>query len=157
MNNLLFGNDHFGYYETIGGGSGAGPGFHGADAVHQHMTNTRITDPEVLEFRYPVRLDTFSIRRGSGGKGRWPGGDGIFRQITFLEKVSLTLLTQHRRIPPYGLAGGLPGREGRQYILQKDNSILTLQGIDQAELEPGDAVVIETPGGGGYGSPDAGS
>ncbi len=151
MNNLLFGNDRFGYYETIGGGTGAGPDFHGADAVHQHMTNTRITDPEVLEFRYPVRLDRFAIRFGSGGAGRWHGGRGIVRQLTFLEPVSLTVLTQHRIPAPYGLAGGNPGQTGRQYVIRQDGTIEALAGIDQAHLQAGDAVVMETPGGGGYG------
>ena len=151
MNNLLFGNDRFGYYETIGGGAGAGPDFCGADAVHQHMTNTRITDPEVLEFRYPVRLNCFAIRSGSGGAGRRPGGNGIVRQLTFLEPVSLTVLTQHRKQAPYSLAGGQPGQTGKQYIIRQDGTTEPLAGIDQAEMQTGDAIIIETPGGGGYG------
>ncbi|MFP4093757.1 MAG: hydantoinase B/oxoprolinase family protein [Cyclobacteriaceae bacterium] len=154
MNNLLFGNENFGYYETIGGGSGAGPGFKGADAVHQHMTNTRITDPEVLEFRYPVRLEEFGIRRGSGGPGRWKGGDGIIRRLTFLEAVSVTILSQHRTVRPYGIRGGQEGQPGRQYIIRSDGTMQELKGIDQAELLPGDSMVVETPGGGGCGSPD---
>ena len=151
MNNLLFGNERFGYYETIGGGSGAGPDFHGAEAVHQHMTNTRITDPEVLEFRYPVRLDRFGVRAHSGGEGRWRGGNGIVRQLTFLEPVSLTLLSQHRKQAPYGLAGGQPGQTGCQYIVRQDGSREPLSGMGQAEMQPGDTIVVETPGGGGYG------
>jgi 5-oxoprolinase (ATP-hydrolysing) len=151
MNNLLFGNEHFGYYETIGGGSGAGPGFHGADAVHQHMTNTRITDPEIMEFRYPVQLEEFSVRQGSGGKGKWHGGNGIFRKIRFKEPVKLSVLTQHRSVAPYGAEGGAPGMAGRQYILRKDGSREALQSIDGAEMAAGDAIVMETPGGGGFG------
>ncbi|RMD96681.1 MAG: hydantoinase B/oxoprolinase family protein, partial [Bacteroidetes bacterium] len=109
MNNLLFGNEHFGYYETIGGGAGAGNGFHGRSAVHQHMTNTRITDPEDLELRYPVRLLRFALRKNSGGNGKWKGGDGIVRELEFLEEVELTILSQHRKEQPYGLSGGSPG------------------------------------------------
>ena len=154
MNNLLFGNDRFGYYETIGGGSGAGPGFAGADAVHQHMTNTRITDPEIMEFRYPVRLEIFRVRSGSGGAGKWPGGNGIYRQIRFKEAVELSVLTQHRKVAPYGAEGGGEGAVGRQYILRADGSRQELQGIDGADMAAGDAVVMETPGGGGYGMPD---
>ncbi len=152
MNNLLFGDDTFGYYETIGGGSGAGPGFHGAHAVHQHMTNTRITDPEILEFRYPVRLEIFAIRPHSGGQGQWNGGHGIIRQITFLRPVALTILSQHRREVPYGLAGGAPGATGEQYILRKGGKKTALKGVDQANLSIGDSIVVKTPGGGGYGS-----
>ncbi len=152
MNNLLFGNETFGYYETIGGGTGAGPGFHGAHAVHQHMTNTRITDPEILELRYPVRLERFAIRRGSGGMGKWNGGDGIIRELRFLEPVSLTVLTQHREVAPYGLEGGGPGKKGRQSILKADGYEIALKGIDEAELAVGDMIVMETPGGGGWGS-----
>ncbi|WP_017732473.1 hydantoinase B/oxoprolinase family protein [Nafulsella turpanensis] len=154
MNNLLFGNEHFGYYETIGGGSGAGPGFKGADSVHQHMTNTRITDPEILEFRYPVQLEAFKIRKGSGGKGKWAGGNGIYRQIRFKEAVQLSVLTQHRQVAPYGADGGGEGAVGRQYILRANGSCEELQGIDGADMAAGDAVVMETPGGGGYGLPE---
>ena len=151
MNNLLFGNDTFGYYETIGGGVGAGNGFHGASAVHQHMTNTRITDPEVFELRYPARLDAFSIRKNSGGKGHWKGGDGIRRKITFQEPVALTLLSQHRKYAPYGLEGGEDGKPGQQYIIRKNGHHEMLSGIDKSEILPGDCLVIKTPGGGGYG------
>ncbi len=151
MNNLLFGNERFGYYETIGGGSGAGPGFAGASGVHQHMTNTQITDAEVLEHRYPVRLLAFALRPGSGGGGHWPGGDGIVRQMRFLEPVTLTLLTQHRQQAPYGLAGGQPGKTGRQYLLHPDGNREELAGIGTWQLQAGTEVTICTPGGGGYG------
>lgn len=154
MNNLLFGNERFGYYETIGGGSGAGPGFAGADAVHQHMTNTRITDPEIMEFRYPVRLEAFRIRSGSGGAGRWPGGNGIFRHIRFKEAVKLSVLTQHRKVAPYGAEGGEAGAVGRQYIIRSDGRREELPGIGGAEMAAGDAIIMETPGGGGYGKPE---
>jgi 5-oxoprolinase (ATP-hydrolysing) len=151
MNNLLFGNAHFGYYETIGGGSGAGEGFDGCDAIHQHMTNTRITDPEVLEHRYPVRLNRFEIRQDSGGKGKFRGGNGIIREILFLEPVSLSILTQHRIEKPYGLNGGESGKIGRQFIIRKNGEIEILKGVDGAELEAGDTICIETPGGGAWG------
>lgn len=151
MNNLLFGNDTFGYYETIGGGSGAINGFAGASAVHTHMTNTRITDPEILEFRYPVRLEKFAIRRNSGGKGKWNGGDGIIREITFLEPVSLTVLAQHRLQAPYGMAGGKAGLTGKQQLIRADGRVEELSGTAGAAVEQGDRVVIQTPGGGGYG------
>ncbi|MEM8967893.1 MAG: hydantoinase B/oxoprolinase family protein [Bacteroidota bacterium] len=154
MNNVLFGNEQFGYYETIGGGSGAGDGFAGADAVHQHMTNTRITDPEVLEFRYPVRLEEFSVRPNSGGNGKWQGGNGIVRKFTFLAPLSLTVLTQHRKVAPYGMVGGEAGEIGRQWIIRNNGSQKTLNGIDQAEVEVGDQFIIHTPGGGGYGLSD---
>ncbi len=152
MNNVLFGNDQFGYYETIGGGTGAGPDFHGASAVHHHMTNTRITDPEVLEWRYPVRVETFAIRRGSGGRGRYHGGDGVVRKLRFLETVQLSVLGQHRREGPYGVDGGAPGSPGRQWIERCDGRQEPLNGIDQAHLAPGDAFVLETPGGGAWGT-----
>jgi 5-oxoprolinase (ATP-hydrolysing) len=151
MNNLLFGNEYFGYYETICGGTGAGEGFNGCDAVHQHMTNTRITDAEVLEFRYPVRLERFAIRENSGGKGKWQGGNGIVRELTFLEKVSLSVLTQHRKVAPYGLEGGKNGQVGKQYVIRKDGTIEALKGLDKREMETGDRIIIETPGGGGFG------
>ncbi|MFN4146986.1 MAG: hydantoinase B/oxoprolinase family protein [Runella sp.] len=151
MNNLLFGNDSFGYYETICGGTGATPHADGRSAVHQHMTNTRITDPEELERRYPVRLRQFSIREGSGGKGKWNGGDGVIREIEFLCPLHLTLLTQHRIIPPYGLANGEPGKVGKQILLQANGQTTELKGMDNVEVKPHDRLVIETPGGGGYG------
>ncbi len=151
MNNLIFGNASFGYYETIGGGSGAGPGFAGADAVHSHMTNTRITDPEILEYRYPVRLERFAIRRFSGGDGRWQGGDGLVRELVFLEEMDLSLLSQRRREGPYGLAGGQRGRSGRQWVERASGDRLSLAAIDGCRVYPGDRLVLETPGGGGYG------
>lgn len=151
MNNVMFGNRHFSYYETICGGCGAGDGFHGASAVHHHMTNTRITDPEVLELRYPVRLEKFEIRRGSGGKGAFHGGNGAIREITFLEQVELSLLSQHRLISPYGIKGGGDGMTGRQHIIRFDGSVQKLDGIAETILNKGDRLVIETPGGGGFG------
>ncbi len=155
MNNFLFGNDRFGYYETIGGGAGAGPGFHGRSAVHQHMTNTRITDPEELEHRYPVRLQRFAIRRGSGGAGRWRGGDGIIREFVFLEPVAVTLLSQHRREAPYGMEGGKAGAPGEQRMVRKNGKEEALKGIDSREAAAGDRIAIFTPGGGGWGAPDS--
>jgi 5-oxoprolinase (ATP-hydrolysing) len=154
MNNLLFGNDRFGFYETVCGGAGAGPGFAGASAVHTHMTNTRITDPEVLEHRYPVRLERFAIRRGSGGEGRFLGGDGAIRELTFLEPMSLSLLTQHRVEAPYGLEGGSPGLPGRQRLVRATGEVVDLAPVDGCEVGPGDRLILETPGGGGWGRRD---
>lgn len=151
MNNFLFGNERFGYYETIGGGTGAGKDWHGRAAVHQHMTNTKITDPEELELRYPVRLWQFGIRENSGGKGTWQGGDGIIRKIEFLEDLDITILSQHRIIAPYGLQGGEEGKPGEQVLIKKSGEILPLKGIDSQKVESGDCIVIQTPGGGGFG------
>src|SRR6056297_57556 len=151
MNNVLFGNDHFGYYETVGGGTGAGDGFHGADAVHQHMTNTRATDPEVLEHRYPVRLDRYAIRKESGGDGKWMGGNGTVRELTFLEPVSLSVLSQHRENAPFGLKGGDPAKPGRQWIEKEDGTRQELKWRDGTDLKKGDRFILHTPGGGGYG------
>ncbi len=151
MNNLLFGNESFGYYETICGGSGAMSGFDGASAVHTHMTNTRITDPEIMEYRYPVRLECFTIRKGSGGEGAYRGGDGVIRKIRFLAPVALSVLTQHRNSGPYGLRGGESGKRGRQYVIRKSGEVLELESVDGCDLEVGDVVVMETPGGGGFG------
>jgi 5-oxoprolinase (ATP-hydrolysing) len=151
MNNFLFGNDRHQYYETICGGAGAGPGFAGASAVHTHMTNTRITDPEILELRYPVRLDRFAVRRGSGGAGQWPGGDGAVRAVTMLEPMTVTLVASRRTVAPFGLAGGGAGLPGTQRIERADGRIEPLAGTARAELAAGDRLVIETPGGGGYG------
>ena len=153
INNLLFGSARFGFYETMAGGAGATPHADGASAVHTHISNTRITDAEVLERRYPVRLETFRIRRGSGGAGQFNGGDGLIRRLRFLEAVDLSFLSQHRVESPYGLAGGEPGARGRQRILRRDGSIREVPGIVAARLEAGDAFEIETPGGGGYGAP----
>lgn len=153
MNNLLFGNDRFGFYETICGGTGAGPGFDGANGVHSHMTNTRITDPEILELRYPVRLERFEIRKGSGGNGKWKGGDGVMREITFNEKVEVNILSQHRIEKPYGLKGGNPGQVGEQQLITHAGDIKILKGMDSIVAEAGDRIKILTPGGGGYGLP----
>jgi 5-oxoprolinase (ATP-hydrolysing) len=151
MNNVIFGNEAFGYYETVCGGCGAGPGFDGASAVHSHMTNTRITDVEVLESRYPVRVERFAVRRGSGGAGLFRGGDGAVRELTFLEPVRLSILGQHRVERPYGLAGGGPGAPGRQRVVRASGEIVELAPVDDCEIQPGDRLILETPGGGGYG------
>ncbi|MCG3178034.1 MAG: hypothetical protein BIFFINMI_00357 [Phycisphaerae bacterium] len=153
MNNVLFGGPGFGYYETVCGGCGAGPDFDGASAVHSHMTNTRITDPEVIEHRYPVRLERFAIRLGSGGAGRHRGGDGVVREYTFLAPLSLSLLTQHRVQRPYGLAGGQPGATGVNRIVRADGREQMLGPVDGCDVGPGDRLILETPGGGGYGMP----
>ncbi|MEM7156357.1 MAG: hydantoinase B/oxoprolinase family protein [Myxococcota bacterium] len=150
MNNLTLGNERFGYYETIGGGEGAGPGHSGVSGVHTHMTNTRITDPEVLEARFPVRLHRFAIRRGSGGTGRYPGGDGLVRQIETLEPLRVSILSDRRRNAPFGLRGGSPGKPGVN--LHGDQPVPARTSID---TERGDLITIETPGGGGFGAPDS--
>jgi 5-oxoprolinase (ATP-hydrolysing) len=155
MNNLLFGDERRQYYETICGGAGAGPQFAGASAVHTHMTNTRITDPEVLELRYPVRLEDFAIRRGSGGDGNTRGGNGVLRRIRFDEPMTVILVSSRRNVPPHGLFGGASGALGRQWIERADGSIEPLAGIDQKDLRAGDRLVVETPGGGGYGVPNS--
>ena len=152
MNNLSFGNDQYQYYETIAGGAGAGPGWHGADAVQTHMTNSRLTDPEVLESQFPVRVEAFAIRRGSGGAGRWHAGDGAVRQLRFTAAMQVSLLSGHRRIAPFGLAGGEPGAVGSNRLQRRDGSIETLGGVAATSVEPGDLLTIETPGGGGYGA-----
>ena len=153
MNNLSFGNDNFQYYETIAGGAGAGPGWHGADAVQTHMTNSRLTDAEVLESTYPVRLETFSVRSESGGKGEFEGGNGAIRELRFLAPVDAALLTNHRRIAPFGLAGGADGMTGRNTVIRADGSSESLGPTAQLSLNAGDRLRIETPGGGGYGAP----
>jgi 5-oxoprolinase (ATP-hydrolysing) len=152
MNNTLFGDGTFGYYETICGGSGATAHSAGADAVHTHMTNTRLTDPEVLERRYPVRVREFSIRRGSGGAGRQRGGDGVIRRLEFLKELQVSLLHQRREpYGPYGLQGGAPGAFGRNSLRKADGTIEPLGNLAQLTARPGDVLTIETPGGGGYG------
>ncbi len=151
MNNFTFGDDVYQYYETISGGSGAGPDFDGTDAVQTHMTNSRLTDPEVLEWRFPVRLDDFRIRRGSGGAGRRHGGDGVIRRIRFLKPMTAGILSNHRRIAPFGLEGGSPGALGRNWVERADGTREELSGNSKAEMNPGDVFVIETPGGGGFG------
>jgi len=153
MNNVLFGDATRQYYETICGGMGAGPDQPGASAIQTHMTNTRMTDPEVLELRYPVRLETFAIRHGSGGAGAQRGGDGSVRRIRFLEPMTVVVVASRRTVAPFGLHGGRPGSAGRQWVERADGSRHAMTGTDQAELQPGDAFVIETPGGGGYGTP----
>jgi 5-oxoprolinase (ATP-hydrolysing) len=152
MNNLNFGNKKYQYYETICSGSPAGPGFDGTDAVHTHMTNTRLTDPEVLEFRYPVVLEDFHIRKGSGGDGKWHAGDGIRRTIRFLEKMDCTILSGHRRVRPPGLAGGGAGLVGANSVRRKGGRIEKLQGCDETTINAGEAVIIQTPTAGGYGT-----
>jgi 5-oxoprolinase (ATP-hydrolysing) len=154
MNNLLFGDATFGYYETICGGSGATATEPGASAVHTHMTNTRMTDPEVLELRYPVRVRRFAVRRGSGGRGRQAGGDGAVRELEFLRPLHASLVTQRRGVfAPYGLAGGEPGAVGRNTLRRADGRTEALQAAAQFDVGPGDVLIIETPGGGGYGAP----
>src|SRR5690625_2011751 len=153
MNNVTFGNDRHQYYETVASGSGAGPDFDGTDVVQTHMTNSRLTDPEILEWRMPVRLEAFEVRRGSGGAGAHRGGDGGRRVLQFTEPVTLTLLTGNRVHPPYGLAGGSPGAPGEQWVRRADGSQTELAGCDSVELAAGDALVLLTPGGGGYGAP----
>ncbi|MGK7935412.1 MAG: hydantoinase B/oxoprolinase family protein, partial [Xenococcaceae cyanobacterium] len=150
MNNFTFGNNQYQYYETICGGSGAGDGFNGTDAVHTHMTNSRLSDPEVLEFRYPVRLESFSIRQDSGGKGKYCGGNGVVRKIRFLESMTAGILSSHRFIPPFGLKGGEAGKVGKSYLERQDNTIEELASTATVEIQSGDLFVIETPGGGGY-------
>lgn len=150
MNNFLFGGAGFGYYETIAGGSGAGDGYNGAHALHTHMTNTAITDPEILESRYPVRLRQFAIRRGSGGDGTWRGGDGVVREFEFLQPLTVSLLTQHRVEAPFGMNGGNEGQKGRQRLL-RDGVETELDGCISFAVHAGDRVILETPGGGGYG------
>ncbi|WP_334188102.1 hydantoinase B/oxoprolinase family protein [Noviherbaspirillum sp.] len=152
MNNFTFGNDEHQYYETISGGSGAGKGFNGTDVVQTHMTNSRLTDPEILEWRYPVRLDSYEINPGSGGRGKWHGGNGGIRRVRFLEKMTASILSNNRIVPPFGAAGGEPGRCGRNYVVRADGRCEELGFVASTNVEPGDVFVIETPGGGGYGA-----
>jgi 5-oxoprolinase (ATP-hydrolysing) len=154
MNNVNFGNNKYQYYETICSGSPAGPGFPGTDAVHTHMTNTRLTDPEILEFRYPVVLEDFHIRKGSGGKGKWTAGDGVVRTIRFMEKMEYTVLSGHRRIQPFGMAGGGNGQIGENWVRRKDGSMDRLKGADATVVDAGEAIIIQTPTAGGYGKPN---
>ncbi len=151
MNNFTFGNARYQYYETISGGSGAGSGFDGCSVVQTNMTNSRLTDPEILEFRFPVRLESYTIRHGSGGAGRWHGGDGGVRSVRFLEPMTAAILSNNRVHAPFGMAGGQPGACGRNTVVRADGSVQTLPHIGKAEMQPGDLFVIETPGGGGYG------
>jgi 5-oxoprolinase (ATP-hydrolysing) len=151
MNNFTFGNDQHQYYETISGGSGAGPDFNGTSVVQTHMTNSRLTDPEVLEFRFPVRLDSYEIRKGSGGAGKHRGGDGGIRRVRFLEKMTASILSNGRHSGAFGVAGGQPGQPGVNKVERADGRVEVLDHIGSTEMEPGDVFVIETPGGGGYG------
>jgi 5-oxoprolinase (ATP-hydrolysing) len=153
MNNVTFGNDRYQYYETVASGSGAGDGFDGTDVVQTKMTNSRLTDPEVLEWRYPVLLESYRIRPGSGGAGRWHGGRGGIRRLRFNQPMTVSTLTGHRRIPAFGMAGGQPGALGRHWIEHPDGTVTAMGGCDSVTVRPGDVFVIETPGGGGYGPP----
>jgi len=154
MNNFTFGNARHQYYETVAGGSGAGPGFDGVAVVQTHMTNSRLTDPEVLEWRFPVRLDDFLIRRGSGGRGRHRGGDGVERRVRFLQPMTAVILANHRRIAPFGLLGGKPGALGRNWVERVDGGREEFGATHQVQMNVGDVFVIQTPGGGGYGEPE---
>ena len=149
-NNLTFGNERYQYYETLCGGTGAGEGFDGASGTHAHMTNSRLTDPEVLEWRYPVRLDTFCIRRGSGGQGGYKGGDGVIRRIRFLEPMTVAMISGRRLVPPFGLKGGLPGLQGKNQWIKANGNHVSLNGCDQILVSKNDVVEIQTPGGGGF-------
>ena len=151
MNNFVMGDNARSYYETIGGGAGAGKGFDGASGVHVHMSNTAITDPEILEWRFPVRLNRFSLCAGSGGDGQWRGGDGLEREIEFLEQQTVSLLGQHRLEQPYGMNGGKKGACGSQVIIRADGTEEALGFAAHTEMKKGDRLVIKTPGGGGYG------
>ncbi|MDG2341203.1 MAG: hydantoinase B/oxoprolinase family protein, partial [Paracoccaceae bacterium] len=153
MNNFVWGNDAFQNYETIAGGTGAGPGFNGCDAVQSHMTNTRMTDPEILEKRFPVRLEEFGIRSGSGGRGEWHGGEGAIRRVKFLDIVTVTTLCSHREIPPFGVAGGSSGAVGRNWAEMPDGEIIAMKGNDEIDLPIGAVFGMETPAGGGWGMP----
>jgi 5-oxoprolinase (ATP-hydrolysing) len=154
MNNLTFGDDRRQYYETICGGAGAGDGFDGASAVQTHMTNSRLTDPEVLESRFPVVLERFAIRSGSGGAGRWHGGDGVVRELMFREPMTVAILSNRRRVPPFGLAGGEAAATGRTEVLRADGSVQRLGSAEATAVEAGDRIRVLTPGGGGYGPVD---
>jgi 5-oxoprolinase (ATP-hydrolysing) len=153
MNNLTFGNARYQYYETISGGSGAGPSFNGCSVVQTHMTNSRLTDPEVLEFRFPVRLESYSIRKGSGGKGQFSGGDGGVRRVRFLEPMTASILSNGRNVPAFGMNGGAPGALGLNRVERADGSVEALKHIASVDMQAGDVFVIETPGGGGFGLP----
>ena len=154
MNNFTFGNKKYQYYETVCGGSGAGINFNGTDAVQTHMTNSRLTDPEVLEFRYPVLVEEFKIRENSGGKGQYSGVNGVIRNIKFLEPMTANILSSNRLISPFGLAGGEAGKVGNNHVKRKDGTEELLNSTATVEMESGDNFIIETPGGGGFGSSD---
>jgi 5-oxoprolinase (ATP-hydrolysing) len=150
MNNLTFGASGFGYYETIGGGSGAGPGWHGASGIHTHMTNTRITDVEILEQRYPVVVETFALRQGSGGAGQWHGGDGLVREIRFLHPMQVSILSERRVFAPYSIGDACPGARGRNLLVRTNGTRVNLGAKNSITVQPGESIRIETPGGGGY-------
>jgi 5-oxoprolinase (ATP-hydrolysing) len=154
MNNLTFGNERYQYYETICGGAGAGADFDGQSAVHTHMTNSRLTDPEVLETRYPVLLEEFAIREGSGGHGKHKGGDGVIRRVRFREAMTAAILSTRRETAPFGLNGGGYAQSGINTVIRSNGEELQLKGRDEVALEPGDQIVIATPGGGGFGVPE---
>ena len=156
MNNLTFGNDRYQYYETICSGAPAGEGFHGVPAVHTHMTNSRLTDPEILELRFPVVLEDFHIREGSGGWGRWRAGDGTSRTIRFREQMNCAILSGHRKVAPFGLGGGEAGEIGHNLVRRNDGRIEELSGCDETVLAAGEAITIVTPTGGGFGNVDEG-
>ena len=151
MNNFTFGNERYQYYETISGGSGAGEGFDGTDTVQCHMTNSRLTDPEVLEWRFPVRIDEHAIRKGSGGAGKWHGGNGATRRVRFLEPMTAAILSNGRHRGAFGMAGGAAGAPGRNRVERADGGVEALDHIGSVEMNPGDVFVVETPGGGGFG------
>ena len=155
MNNFTFGNAEHQYYETLCGGAGATAEADGASAVHTHMTNSRLTDPEVLEARFPVLVERFALRHGSGGAGQHKGGDGIERQIRFCEAMQASILSNRRRTVPFGLKGGQDGQAGRNFVIRRDGSVVDLGSCADVAVEPGDIFVIQTPGGGGYGAPGA--
>jgi len=154
MNNFTFGDGHVQYYETVCGGAGAGAGFPGASAVHTHMTNTRLADPEILESRFPVLLDEFSIREGSGGRGMFDGGNGAVRKVRFRGPMSAAILSNRRRVAPFGLNGGGDALPGRNYVLRTNGTVEALSATAVAEMHEGDVFVIETPGGGAFGPPE---
>jgi 5-oxoprolinase (ATP-hydrolysing) len=156
MNNFTFGDETRQYYETVCGGSGAGRDFDGADAVQTHMTNSRLTDPEVLELRFPVLVEAFALRTGSGGEGAHRGGNGVVRRVRFLESMTAAILSNRRRVAPFGLAGGAPGATGVNSIERRDGSVERLDSTAAAQMQAGDVFVIETPGGGGFGAVLAG-
>jgi 5-oxoprolinase (ATP-hydrolysing) len=154
MNNFTFGNAEKQYYETLCSGSGAGATFAGTDAVQTHMTNSRLTDPEVLEWRFPVLVEEFAIRPHSGGAGRYRGGNGVIRRIQFREPMTAAIISGNRVYPPFGLAGGQPGALGRNSVMRQDGTVELLGSNAEVQMQPGDSFVIETPGGGGFGALD---
>lgn len=154
MNNLTFGNDNFGYYETIAGGAGAGPTWKGQSGIHTHMTNTRITDPEVLEARYPVYLREFSIRENSGGRGKHRGGDGVIRDLQFLEPLEVSILSERRTFQPYGIEGGEPGAYGKNFLIFPNGRTVNFGGKNSINVPANTRLRLLTPGGGGYGNPE---